>query len=207
MTERPSSFLDMPSPITAWRTRRWINSPRPRRLLPITPTFSFSSPGSCHNWAARSRCRIGGEGVAAQSQLPVLVQSGISLRVFLRSPVRQVGEVLETGHRPVCHGLCVSGGGKRHDGRHGGGESRLRHRWFASIPTWSVEKYLSDGGGYPDDVAMLFVEGRTGRPGSLRASQRTNCRHCPNLSASSPATKNGRGKPPARRRSIQGSGN
>jgi tetratricopeptide (TPR) repeat protein len=26
-------------------------------------------------------------------------------------------------------------------------------------PNWSVEKYLSDGGGYPDDAAMLFVEG------------------------------------------------
>jgi TolB-like protein/Tfp pilus assembly protein PilF len=26
-------------------------------------------------------------------------------------------------------------------------------------PSWSVEKYLSDGGGYPDDAAMLFVEG------------------------------------------------
>jgi Tfp pilus assembly protein PilF len=26
-------------------------------------------------------------------------------------------------------------------------------------PNWSVEKYLSDGGGYPEDVAMLFVEG------------------------------------------------
>jgi TolB-like protein len=26
-------------------------------------------------------------------------------------------------------------------------------------PTWSVEKYLSDGGGYPDDAAMLFIEG------------------------------------------------
>ncbi len=25
-------------------------------------------------------------------------------------------------------------------------------------PRWSVEKYLSDGGGYPDDVALLFVE-------------------------------------------------
>jgi hypothetical protein len=26
-------------------------------------------------------------------------------------------------------------------------------------PNWSVEKYLSDGGGYPDDAATLFVEG------------------------------------------------
>jgi Tfp pilus assembly protein PilF len=26
-------------------------------------------------------------------------------------------------------------------------------------PDWSVEKYLSDGGGYPEDLAMLFVEG------------------------------------------------
>ncbi len=26
-------------------------------------------------------------------------------------------------------------------------------------PNWSVEKYLSDGGGYLDDAAMLFVEG------------------------------------------------
>jgi TolB-like protein/Tfp pilus assembly protein PilF len=26
-------------------------------------------------------------------------------------------------------------------------------------PNWSVEKYLSDGGGYPDDAAMLFIEG------------------------------------------------
>ena len=26
-------------------------------------------------------------------------------------------------------------------------------------PNWSVEKYMSDGGGYPDDAAMLFVEG------------------------------------------------
>jgi transglutaminase-like putative cysteine protease len=26
-------------------------------------------------------------------------------------------------------------------------------------PDWTVEKYLSDGGGYPEDVAMLFVEG------------------------------------------------
>ena len=25
-------------------------------------------------------------------------------------------------------------------------------------PNWSVEKYLSDGGGYPDDATMLFVE-------------------------------------------------
>src|SRR5262249_58361722 len=25
-------------------------------------------------------------------------------------------------------------------------------------PNWSVEKYLSDSGGYPDDAAMLFVE-------------------------------------------------
>jgi TolB-like protein/Tfp pilus assembly protein PilF len=25
-------------------------------------------------------------------------------------------------------------------------------------PNWSVEKYLSDGGGYPDDAAMLFIE-------------------------------------------------
>jgi TolB-like protein/Tfp pilus assembly protein PilF len=25
-------------------------------------------------------------------------------------------------------------------------------------PNWSVEKYMSDGGGYPDDAAMLFVE-------------------------------------------------
>jgi tetratricopeptide (TPR) repeat protein len=25
-------------------------------------------------------------------------------------------------------------------------------------PKWSVEKYLSDGGGYSDDVALLFVE-------------------------------------------------
>ena len=25
-------------------------------------------------------------------------------------------------------------------------------------PSWSVEKYMSDGGGYPDDAAMLFVE-------------------------------------------------
>ncbi|MGD9502894.1 MAG: tetratricopeptide repeat protein, partial [Methyloceanibacter sp.] len=26
-------------------------------------------------------------------------------------------------------------------------------------PNWSVEQYLSDGGGYPDDAAMLFIEG------------------------------------------------
>ncbi len=26
-------------------------------------------------------------------------------------------------------------------------------------PNWSVEKYLNDGGGYPDDAAMLFIEG------------------------------------------------
>jgi TolB-like protein len=26
-------------------------------------------------------------------------------------------------------------------------------------PNWSVEKYMSDGGGYPDDAAMLFIEG------------------------------------------------
>jgi transglutaminase-like putative cysteine protease len=26
-------------------------------------------------------------------------------------------------------------------------------------PDWTVEKYLSDGGGYPEDVAILFVEG------------------------------------------------
>jgi len=26
-------------------------------------------------------------------------------------------------------------------------------------PEWTVEKYLSDGGGYPEDVAILFVEG------------------------------------------------
>jgi tetratricopeptide (TPR) repeat protein len=26
-------------------------------------------------------------------------------------------------------------------------------------PDWSVEKYLSDSGGYPEDVAILFVEG------------------------------------------------
>jgi TolB-like protein/Tfp pilus assembly protein PilF len=26
-------------------------------------------------------------------------------------------------------------------------------------PNWSVEKYLSDGGGYPDDVVMPFIEG------------------------------------------------
>ena len=26
-------------------------------------------------------------------------------------------------------------------------------------PNWSVEKYLSDAGGYPDDAAMLFIEG------------------------------------------------
>ena len=25
-------------------------------------------------------------------------------------------------------------------------------------PNWSVEKYLSDGGGYPNDAAMLFIE-------------------------------------------------
>ena len=25
-------------------------------------------------------------------------------------------------------------------------------------PNWSVEKYLSDGGGYPDDAAMMFIE-------------------------------------------------
>jgi transglutaminase-like putative cysteine protease len=25
-------------------------------------------------------------------------------------------------------------------------------------PNWSVEKYLSDGGGYPDDAATLFVD-------------------------------------------------
>jgi tetratricopeptide (TPR) repeat protein len=25
-------------------------------------------------------------------------------------------------------------------------------------PNWSVEKYLSDSGGYPDDAAMLFIE-------------------------------------------------
>ena len=26
-------------------------------------------------------------------------------------------------------------------------------------PDWTVEKYLSDGGGYPEDVALLFVDG------------------------------------------------
>jgi hypothetical protein len=26
-------------------------------------------------------------------------------------------------------------------------------------PNWSVEKYLSDSGGYPDDAAVLFIEG------------------------------------------------
>jgi len=26
-------------------------------------------------------------------------------------------------------------------------------------PNWSVEKYMSDGGGYPDDAAMLFIDG------------------------------------------------
>jgi hypothetical protein len=26
-------------------------------------------------------------------------------------------------------------------------------------PNWSVEKYLSDSGGFPDDAASLFVEG------------------------------------------------
>jgi hypothetical protein len=26
-------------------------------------------------------------------------------------------------------------------------------------PNWSVEKYTSDSGGYPDDAATLFVEG------------------------------------------------
>ena len=26
-------------------------------------------------------------------------------------------------------------------------------------PDWTVEKYLSDGGGYPENVALLFVQG------------------------------------------------
>jgi hypothetical protein len=26
-------------------------------------------------------------------------------------------------------------------------------------PNWSVEKYISDGGGYPEDVAILLVDG------------------------------------------------
>ena len=25
-------------------------------------------------------------------------------------------------------------------------------------PNWSVEKYMSDGGGYPEDIANVFVE-------------------------------------------------
>lgn len=40
-------------------------------------------------------------------------------------------------------------------------------------PSWSVEKYISDGGGYPDDVAMLFVEGarKAGVPACVPADK------------------------------------
>jgi tetratricopeptide (TPR) repeat protein len=39
-------------------------------------------------------------------------------------------------------------------------------------PDWTVEKYLSDGGGYPEDVAMLFVEGA--RKAQVAACVRAN---------------------------------
>ena len=30
--------------------------------------------------------------------------------------------------------------------------------WLALDSNWSVEKYMSDDGGFPDDAAMLFIE-------------------------------------------------
>jgi hypothetical protein len=40
-------------------------------------------------------------------------------------------------------------------------------------PDWTVEKYLSDGGGYPEDVAMLFLDGarKAGVPACVPADR------------------------------------
>jgi tetratricopeptide (TPR) repeat protein len=45
------------------------------------------------------------------------------------------------------------------------GDTAGAHEAAAAVtrldPNWSVEKYISDSGGFPDDAAMLFVEGAT----------------------------------------------
>ena len=60
-------------------------------------------------------------------------------------------------------------------------------------PNWSVEKYLSDGGGYPDDVAMLFIEGA-----SQHVCRWASFRQCRTLFISRRATRRGFTKPLAK---------
>jgi tetratricopeptide (TPR) repeat protein len=44
-------------------------------------------------------------------------------------------------------------------------------------PNWSVEKYTSGSGGYPDDAATLFVRA-PGKPDPLRVCRQTSSRQC-----------------------------
>ena len=66
-------------------------------------------------------------------------------------------------------------------------------RWFAWIPIGGRE-YLSDGGGYPDDAAMLFIEapGKLGSPAFVPMGQPRQCR---TLFISRRATRRGFTKP------------
>src|SRR5262245_23630000 len=61
-------------------------------------------------------------------------------------------------------------------------------------PDWSVEKYLSDSGGYPDYAALLFVEGAR-KAESVRVCQRISSRQSQTLFMSRRATRRELTKP------------
>src|SRR5262245_1657066 len=64
-------------------------------------------------------------------------------------------------------------------------------------PNWSVEKYLSDSGGYPNDATTLFVDAAR-KAGVTAVCQRTSFRQCRTLFISRRATRRGLTKPLAR---------
>ena len=61
-------------------------------------------------------------------------------------------------------------------------------------PNWSVEKYLSDSGGYPDYAALLFFEGAR-KAGVMRVCQRISSRQSQTLFMSRRATRRELTKP------------
>jgi tetratricopeptide (TPR) repeat protein len=73
-------------------------------------------------------------------------------------------------------------------------------------PNWSVEKYTSDSGGYPDDAAVLFVAAAR-EAGATRACRQTSSRQCQISFISRHAMRRGLTKPPARLRPISSSEN
>ncbi len=120
-------------------------------------TFSLTLHGSFPIWSPDAAVELTEKALKLNPNYPYWYNQELRLAYFFDRQFDKSVKYAKRVTTPFATGLCILGSGKRDGGRCG--RAKVAAAQVVRLdPNWSVEKYLSDGGGYPDDAATLFID-------------------------------------------------